>query len=150
MKKKMAAFWHASALVPLCVREAATRHAQMQLGRFEPVVWWGSLVEIHSAICRLHRDQEITDSGKAGALARLQYLSRSWAEILPSDEIRQLATKALDSYFLRAADSFQMAAALIWCEQRSSRRSFVCADQRLAKAAGAAGFSVIGFPIAAP
>lgn len=39
--KKTAAFWDASALVPLCVREAATRHAQMQLRRFEPVVLVG-------------------------------------------------------------------------------------------------------------
>ena len=149
--KKTAAFWDASALVPLCVREAATRHAQTQFRRFQPVVWWGSLVEIHSAICRLHREKEITDSGKAGALARLQLLSRSWGEILPTDEIRELAMEALDKYFLRAADSFQIAAALIWCEERSSRRSFVCADQRLAKAAGAAGFSVIGLlPTAAP
>ena len=148
--KKTAAFWDASALVPLCVREAATRYAHMQLKRFQPVVWWGSLVEIHSAIRRLHREKEITDSGKAGALARLQLLSRSWAEILPGDEIRELATKALDKYFLRAADSFQMAAALIWCEERTSKRSFVCADQRLAKAASAAGFSVIGLPTAAP
>lgn len=107
-------------------------------------------MEIHSVICRLHREKEITDSGKAGALARLQLLSRSWGEILPSDEVRELATKALDSYFLRAADSFQMAAALIWCEERSPRRNFVCADQRLAKAADAAGFSVIGLPTAAP
>jgi predicted nucleic acid-binding protein len=147
---KTAAFWDASALVPLCVREAASRHAHMQLKRFQPVVWWGSLVEIHSAICRLHREKEITDSGKAGALARLQLLSRSWGEILPGDEIRELATEALDKYFLRAADSFQMAAALIWCEERTSKRSFVCADQRLAKAAGAAGFSVVGLPTAAP
>ncbi len=132
--KKTAAFWDASALVPLCVREAATRHTQMQLRR----------------ICRMHREKEITDSGKAGALARLRLLSRSWGEILPSDEIRELAMEALNKYFLRAADSFQMAAALIWCEERCSRRSFICADQRLAKAAGAAGFSVIGLPTAGP
>jgi len=148
--KKTAAFWDASALVPLCVQEAATRHARQHLRRFAPVVWWGSLVEIHSAICRLRRAKEITDSGKTGAVARLQLLSRSWSEILPNDELREEATRALDQYLLRAADSLQIAAALIWCEGRSSRRSFICADRRLATAAEAAGFSVIGLPTAAP
>jgi CBS domain-containing protein len=33
------------ALVPLCVHEATSRHAQYHLRRFPPAVWWGSLVE---------------------------------------------------------------------------------------------------------
>jgi predicted nucleic acid-binding protein len=107
------------------------------------VVWWGSLVEVHSAICRLHRDQEITDLDKQGATARLQLLSRGWREILPADQVRELATQSLDKYSLRAADSLQLASSLIWCEQRPSRRSFICGDHRLAEAAASAGFSVL-------
>ena len=141
--KKTTAFWDASALVPLCVHEAASRHAQSQLRRFAPVVWWGSLIEVHSAICRLHRDNEITDLDKQGAVARLSLLSRGWREVLPNDQLRDLATQSLDKYSLRAADSVQLAASLTWCEQRPSRRSFICGDQRLAKAAESAGFSVL-------
>jgi len=141
--KKTTAFWDASALVPLCVHEAASRHAQSQLRRFAPVVWWGSLIEVHSAICRLHRDKEITDLDKQGAVARLSLLSRGWREVLPNDQLRDLATQSLDKYSLRAADSVQLAASLTWCEQRPSRRSFICGDQRLAKAAESAGFSVL-------
>jgi len=144
--KKTTAFWDASALVPLCVHEAASRHVQSQLRRFAPVVWWGSLIEVHSAICRLHRDNEITDLDKQGAVARLRLLSRGWREVLPDDQVRVLATQSLDKYSLRAADSLQLAASLIWCEQRPSKRSFICGDQRLAKAAGLAGFSVLEFP----
>jgi predicted nucleic acid-binding protein len=106
------------------------------------VVWWGSLVEVHSAICRLRRDQEITDLDKQGAVARLRLLSRGWREILPGDQVRELAMQSLDKYFLRAADSLQLASSLIWCEQRPSKRSFICGDHRLAEAAQAAGFSV--------
>jgi predicted nucleic acid-binding protein len=112
--KKTTAFWDASALVPLCIRESASRHAQSYLERFAPVVWWGSLVEVHSAICRLHRDQEITDLDKQGAAARLRLLSRGWREILPGDQVRELAMQSLDKYFLRAADSLQLASSLIW------------------------------------
>ncbi len=110
------------------------------------MVWWGSLVEVHSAICRLHRDREITDLDKQGAVARLRLLSRGWREILPDDEVRELATRTLDEYSLRAADSLQLAASLIWCQQRPSRRRFVCGDHRLAKAAESAGFSVLDLP----
>src|SRR6267143_414528 len=130
-------------LVPLCVHEAASRHAQSHLRRFAPVVWWGSLVEVHSAICRLHRDKEITDLDKQGAVARLRLLNRGWREILPDDQVRDLTTQLLDKHSLRAVDSLQLAASLIWCEQRPSRRSFICGDQRLAKAAASAGFSVL-------
>ena len=141
--KKATAFWDASALVPLCIHEAASRRAQSYLRRFAPVVWWGSLVEVHSAICRLHRDQEITDLNKQGAAARLRLLSRAWREILPGDEVRELATQLLNKYSLRAADSLQLAASLIWCEQRPSTRSFICADRRLVEAAESTGFSVL-------
>jgi predicted nucleic acid-binding protein len=141
--KRTTAFWDASALVPLCIQEAGSRRAQSYLRRFAPVVWWGSLVEVHSAICRLHRDQEITDLDKQGATARLRLLSRGWREILPADQVRELATQSLNKYSLRAADSLQLASSLIWCEQRPSRRSFICGDHRLAEAAASAGFSVL-------
>lgn len=143
--KQVTAFWDASAIVPLCVHEAASRTAQSQLRKFAPVVWWGSLVEVHSAICRLHRQKQITDVGKQGAMARLHLLGRGWREILPGNQVRELARELLDEYFLRAADSLQLAASLIWCEQRPARRNFLCGDQRLSHAARTLGFSVIEF-----
>jgi predicted nucleic acid-binding protein len=144
--KRTTAFWDASALVPLCIHEAASRSAQSHLRRFAPVVWWGSLVEVHSAICRLYRDKEIANLERQGAVARLRLLNRGWREILPGDQVRELAMESLDQYSLRGADAFQLAASLIWCEQRPSKRSFICGEQRLAKAAESAGFSVLELP----
>lgn len=140
--KKQAAFWDASALAPLCVHEAASRQAQGYLRKFAPVVWWGSLIEVHSAICQLHRGKAISDFDKQGTVARLRLLSRGWKEVLPDDEVRDLATESLDKYSLRAADSLQLAASLIWCQQQPSKRNFVCGDHRLGEATDAAGFSV--------
>jgi predicted nucleic acid-binding protein len=148
--KQVKAFWDASALVPLCIHEAASRQAQRYLRKFALVVWWGSLVEVHSAICRLHRDREITDLDKQGAVARLRLLSHGWREVLPDDQLRNLATESLDKYSLRAADSLQLAASLIWCQQRPSRRSFICGDRRLAEIAEAIGFSVLELPAIVP
>lgn len=140
---KVAAFWDSSALVPLCVHEITSRQAQSHFRKWALVVWWASIVEMHSAIVRLHRFGKLKDVEKKGALSRLALLSRSWREILPGDPLRDLALRLLDTHQLRAADSLQLAAALIWCQQRPARRTFVCGDQRLAKAAEAAGFSVL-------
>ncbi|HYW99175.1 MAG TPA: type II toxin-antitoxin system VapC family toxin, partial [Candidatus Elarobacter sp.] len=140
---KQAAFWDASALVPLCVQEASSRQAHTQLRKFMPVVWWGSPVEVHSAIARLHGSGNLKDVEKQGALSRLDLLSRGWREILPGDHVRDLAQRLLDTHELRAADSLQLAAALTWCQQRPARRDFICADQQLSKAATAAGFIVL-------
>jgi predicted nucleic acid-binding protein len=140
---KQTAFWDASALVPLCVHETTSRQAQSQFRKFMAVVWWSSPVEIHSAIARLHRVGKLTDAEKQGAISRLDLLGRGWREILPGDHVRDLARRLLDTHELRAADSLQLAAALTWCQQRPLKRDFVCGDQRLSKAAAAAGFSVV-------
>lgn len=141
--KKTTAFWDASALVPLCVQEAASLRARSCLRNFTPVVWWVSLVEIQSAICRMQRENNLTEADKLSALARLRILSTGWREILPVDQVRELAGRLLETYALRAADSMQLAASLIWCEQRPKRKTFICGDRRLTEAADDAGFSVI-------
>lgn len=139
---RTAAFWDSSALVPLCVHEATSRQAQSQLRKSMPVVWWGTPVEVHSAIARLHRQGKLKDVEKQGALSRLALLGQGWREILPGDPVRDLAMRLMAGHELRAADSLQLAAALVWCQQRPARRIFVCADQRLSHAAGQVGFTV--------
>jgi len=146
--KKTTAFWDSGALVPLCIRQAGSRQAQFYLRKFDLVVWWGTHVEVHSAICRLHRAKEISDANKQGAVARLRLLSRAWREVLPDDQIREMASESLDKYSLRAADALQFAASLVWCHKQPSRRNFICADRRLAQAADAAGFFVLEIPTA--
>ena len=148
--RKTTAFWDSSALVPLCIDEITSRQAQSHLHRLLPVVWWASVVEVHSAISRLYRLGKLKEVEKKGALARLDMLSRGWREVLPGEQLRDLATHLLDTYELRAADSLQLAAALPWCRERPSNRNFVCADERLSKAAESAGFSVLQFSRAVP
>jgi uncharacterized protein len=139
---KLAAYWDSSALVPLCVHESTSRQAHSQLRKFLPVVWWGSLVEVHSAIARLHRLGQMSDEERQRALSRLDLLNRGWREILPGDHVREIAVRLLDAHELRSPDSLQLAAALTWCQQRPTRRDFVCGDHRLSKAAAAVGFAV--------
>jgi predicted nucleic acid-binding protein len=100
-------------------------------------------VEIHGTICRLRRNQEISDPEKQAALVRLRTLSFGWREMLPDDSLRELARDSLEKYPLRTADALQLAAALTWCQQRPRKRVFITADRRLAEAAGSAGFTVL-------
>ncbi len=100
-------------------------------------------MEVHSAIARLHRLALLTDAKEQKALSQLGLLNRGWREIHPGDHVRELATRLLDAHDLRAADSLQPAAAMTWCQQRPAKRNFVCADQRLSRAAIEAGFSVL-------
>lgn len=137
------AFWDSSALIPLCIQERASHKVKKLAKQFAPVVWWVTTVEIHSAIARLHRSGELDDAGRQAAFDRLSVLSRGWREVLPTDKLRTQAGMLLDTYSLRAADSLQLASAMVWCQQRPSRRRFVSNDLRLCEAAARAGFVVV-------
>jgi len=63
--------------------------------------------------------------------------------VLPSDRVRGIAETLPEQYGLSALDSFQLAAALLWCKEQPRGRFFVCCDARLAEAATKAGFDVL-------
>ncbi|MGB2641470.1 MAG: type II toxin-antitoxin system VapC family toxin, partial [Candidatus Acidiferrum sp.] len=123
--KKIPAFWDSSALVPLCTNQSTSPQAQLYYRRFSVVVWWSSVVEIRSAISRLHRNQQITDRDQQGAAARLRLLCSGWREVLPGDQLRDFAVDALGKHSLSAADALQLAAGFVWCLQRPSKRTFI-------------------------
>ncbi len=135
------AFWDASALVPLCIRQGLTPRAVSLYKSYGVVVWWATPVEIASALARLLRMKQIDsgDCAKARALARV--LADSWSVVQPSDKLRATATELLDRFDLRAADCLQLAAALQWCEGSTHGRIFLTADQKLRQAALRTGFA---------
>jgi len=137
------AFWDSSALVPLFLNEPASRMANRYLRRYTPVVWWASPVEITSAIERSLRSASI-DAGEARqAVTSLNRLRTGWQEVSPDDAVRDFACRAVEKYPLRAADALQLAAAMVWCQQRPAGRFFLCGDKRLNEAAKRAGFAVV-------
>lgn len=80
---------------------------------------------MHSALNRLVREGDISHSEQQAAVNRLKVLRTSWAEIAPTTKVRELAEEMLDKYVLRAMDSFQLAAALAWCDEKPKGRMFV-------------------------
>lgn len=138
------AFWDTSAVVPLCCQQEATQEMRRIARRIKRVAaWWGTPVEAHSAFSRLLRDGKMTERGVKQAAARLEAQRAAWIEVLPSDRVREIAVTLPAQYGLRALDSFQLAAALIWCKEQPRGRLFVCCDVRLAEAAAKAGFEVL-------
>lgn len=137
---RIPAFWDTSALVPLCVRQNITPRAMALNQMHDTVVWSATPVEIASALARLVRMKQLepADWGKARRLAKR--LADSWSVIQPSDKLRTKAINLVERYDLRTADSFQLAAALDWCEDAPQGRVLLTSDQRLREAALLSGF----------
>ena len=137
-------FWDTSAITPLLVDEIA-RDRMLELLQQDPqmLVWWGTRIEIVSALSRREREKVLTTQQVGHALDTAHQLAADWDEILPTDAVRRTAERMLRIHPLRAADSLQLAAALIAAGHDPSTLELVCLDSRLANAAGREGFIVI-------
>ncbi len=141
--KTSRSYWDTSAIVPLCCQQDASAELRRLKRRWpHAAVWWGATVEARSALARLSREGELPVRGLQQAVARLEVLRSSWLEVLPSDKVRSLAEALPDRHGLRSLDSFQLAAALVWCREKPRGRRFVCCDEPLAEAAAKVGFDV--------
>ena len=65
-----------------------------------------------------------------------------WREITPSEKLRDRAESLPETYGVKSLDAFQLAAALIWCQEKPKGRLFICDDVQLGAAANQAGFTV--------
>lgn len=137
-------FWDSSAIVALLVEEPGTP-ARLGLLEVDPAlaVWWNSPVECESAIQRRLRDGELGDEGARQARERLADLASAWQEVIPTNQVRTLAVRLLRTHPLRAADSLQLAAALVLSAALGHGLDFVCADARLNRAAEIEGLRVV-------
>jgi len=136
-------FWDSSALVPLLVTEATSdlRRTQYDADPWA-VVWFGTLAEVESSLVRRQRDGQLPADAEHAARKRLTEITKQWTEVLPTEEVRARAIRLLRVHQLRAADAFQLAAALIFCREQPQHLTFLTADQRLRDAASLEGFSV--------
>jgi predicted nucleic acid-binding protein len=137
-------FWDASAITPLLAEEPARNHLLNVLEQdADMLAWWGTPLEIASALARREREGLLTADDVTSALTAAHALAESWHEIVPSDAIRRTAERLLRAHPLRAADSLQLAAALIASDHDPVSLEFVCLDVRLARAAQREGFVVV-------
>jgi hypothetical protein len=137
-------FWDSSAILPLLVAETgSTPLRALYDSEPEMVVWWGTPVECTSALARLEREGAMEPAAVSAAIRQLGALAEQWHEVQPVDLVRRTAARLLRAHNLRAADSLQLAAAVVASEGRPEGLPFVCLDQRLRVAAEREGFSVL-------
>ena len=139
---RKSAFWDSSALVPLCVGQSASASVAPYWKRFNAVVWWGTAIEIESALARLLRISQLTETEHAQARRTAGSLEDHWMTVQPTEPVRAAARKAVGDFDLTAADALQLAAAKAWCEDSPQGRLFLTCDLRLRSAALLAGFTV--------
>jgi predicted nucleic acid-binding protein len=136
-------FWDSSALVPLLVEEKESQYRRAQAKEQSSItVWYGTLAEISSSLARKRRDQELTASTLRDLKKELHLFSQTWDEVQPSQKIRDQAIRCLYTHPLRAADAFQLAAALNIADDSPEQHSFFTGDRQLRDAAEREGFYV--------
>lgn len=137
-------FWDASAIIALLVDEPSRKHLLELLEQDgEMLAWWGTPVEIASALARRERERLLSAEAAEAVLAAARQLADSWQEIVPSAAVRRTAERLLRVHALRAADSLQLAAGLVASDHDPGTLEFVCLDARLASAARREGFKVL-------
>lgn len=136
-------FWDSSALVPLCLNEPRSISAGKLWKQFsEKFVWWETSVEISSALARIERENKISAAQRLKAEQRLETIERIWREIQPIVRVKELARTFPALHGLKAADSMQLASALVWCQEKPKNRDFISGDEKLIKVAEAIGFTI--------
>lgn len=136
-------FWDSSAIIPLCIEEPHSETARLLAhDDGELAFWWGTPVECSSSFARLRREGTISADDEQQIRRLVDQLTQSSTEISPSEEVRATARRLLLRHPLRAADSLQLAAALVWAANRPDDLGFVCLDKRLRDAARIEGFTV--------
>ncbi len=137
-------FWDSSALVPLMLEEPTSRAMVAEYLRDpELIAWWATGVECVSAVARAEREGGLAPGVVAEAVGRLEALELAWAEVQPTDQLRELAVRLLRVHALRAADALQLAAALVAAEGHPGSLTVVSLDERLALAAEREGLRVV-------
>lgn len=106
------------------------------------IVWWATEVECVSAIARLEREGRLTSESTRAALERMDALATGWHEVQPVASVRRTARRLLRVHALRAADSLQLAAAMIASEAHPESLEIVSLDDRLIDAACREAFPV--------
>jgi len=134
-------FWDTSALLPLFVEEPATESCAALLSADSSViVWEGTSVELLSALSRYRRHSSGFDD--LWPSVRHEILQRwgSWSRVADLAKASLRAQRLVNVHPLKAGDAFQLAAALVACEDQPQRLHFVTRDGTLATAARLEGF----------
>lgn len=139
-------FWDSSSLLALAVWEPSSEKVEALLQRDEEVAtWWGAPLECMSVLLSAHRQDRLSPADFLKARSALDHLRARAFEVQPTEEVRARALRILSVHPLRGAGAFELAAALIWCRERTHTASFVSLSEPLRLAAVLEGFRVLPY-----
>jgi predicted nucleic acid-binding protein len=136
-------FWDSSAVIPLLVRQNSSTLAETWVGEDpEMSLWTLTSVEVVSAFRRLVREQALEEESARIAERRLDQLVGTCHVVVDVPAVKRPATRLLRFHPLRAFDTLQLGAALLWAEGHPEGRTLHTLDVRLGSAAEREGFVV--------
>lgn len=144
-------FWDGSALLALAVREPASERVEPLLRRDpEMAFWWGAPLEWWGGLLAAQRREKISAADLQKAKEVLDHLRARAFEVQPTEELRARALRILSvhasaAHPLGAAEALELAAALIWCRERTHGAGFVSLHPPLRLAAALEGFRVLPY-----
>jgi hypothetical protein len=128
------------------VREPASERVEPLLQRDpEMAFWWGAPLEWWQALLAAQRRQTISAADLQKAREVLDHLRARGFEVQPTEDLRARALRLLAVHPLKAADALELAAALIWCRERTQGAGFVSLHPPLRLAAAMEGFRVLPY-----
>lgn len=108
-------------------------------------LWWGAPLDCASALLAAQREKRISAADFQRARTLLEHLRARAFEIQPTEEVRARALRILSVHTLRAPAALELAAALIWCRERTQGAGLVSVDDSLRMAAAREGFRVLPY-----
>jgi predicted nucleic acid-binding protein len=137
-------FWDTSAIIPLVDDQDYSSIIRTLLQEDNHIaVWWGTKIECYSALSRLWRDTILNEESFLISYNLLEILHQHWTEILPGNDLRNQSIRAISIHGLKTLDSLQLAAALLWADNKPTQKSFLSLDKQLRNAALKEGFTVL-------
>ena len=137
-------FWDTSALLQLIIKQPqSVTLKKLFEGDRGMAVWWGTRIELVSALCRIRREGTLTANTMSDAKEVMEKLLAASAIIQPMEVVSMRAERLLATHTLRAADALQVAAAIVATSDRTADLPFVTLDVRMREAAGKEGFRVL-------
>ena len=111
----------------------------------EIAFWWGAPFDCVGALAQARRKDRLSDADFQKARALLDHLRETAVEVQPTEAVRDRALRILPVHALRAGAAQELAAAFIWCRERTHEVGFVALDEPLRLAAALEGFRVLPY-----
>jgi uncharacterized protein len=136
-------FWDTSALLPLFVEEPATESCTALLSSDPSViVWEGTSVELLSALSRYRQHASGFDDLWPGVRHEMLERWETWSRVADMGKASLRARRLVNVHPLKSGDAYQLAAALVACEDQPQWLTVVTRDLTMAAAARLEGFRV--------